>query len=139
MAHTMSSQPLEPSTMLNNHVKATANLASKLSRVQVSRCSLPDSLTIDDIYSGSSRTRIDTIPPDLQLPLLFTNHNTLYLTHRFAHKATTQSEYDMVRALWYWGISTHHSFSMANENIRYNIILMLLLLARSDLQVFCRP
>jgi len=133
----MASPPREFDTVLSKHTKATANLAAKLSRVRVGGLIRP---SIDDIYGTSSLTRVPTIPPDLPLSFVFTNHNSLYaLKLCIPSGVTTRADFDMLRALWYWRICPSHTFSMLERGPRYNVVLMVLVLARPDLQVLCKP
>jgi hypothetical protein len=118
---------------------ASANLPAKLNRVRIPRRFFPEGLSIDDIYSSSSRTRPPQIPKELQLPFIFTHHNSLFRANRFARKPATQLEYDIVRALWYWSISRHHCFAHTYDHVRFNIAVIAVVLSRPDAQHLVRP
>jgi hypothetical protein len=119
--------------------KAISNLAAKLRRVHISGHYLPKDLNVDDIYSASSRTRAPLVPADLQLPYILADHNAIYRMNRLAFLPTTEKEFKLVRALYFWSMSQNHAFTVTAARIRYNVFLMLLVLSRPDLQQYTKP
>jgi len=126
--------------VLAAHTQASTNLRLKLPRVRRVRRFFGDGLSIDDIYSRSLRTRITGIPSELQLPFIFANSNALYRANHFSRpNPATQLEFDIIRAQWYWGIDFNHAFTTELDRIRYNLALMLLVVARPELQQHMKP
>jgi hypothetical protein len=137
----MASHGHDSESVLAKHTTAVGNLATKQSTIRMFSFGFRrEPLNVDDIYSGSSRTRVPKVPADLQLPFVFANHNALYRANRTARPGvTTQLDFDVLRALWYWNIARIHTFSVCDYVSQANIILMLLMLARPDLQTLCKP
>jgi hypothetical protein len=137
---TMASQSTTSDAALQElHAKATSNVAAKLDRVPIPRRFLPDGLTIDDIYSHSAHTRVPIVPRDLQLPFLFANHNALSRLNRFASLPSTEHDFNNIRALFFWGLDRNHAFGSRYKCMRYNMVLMLLVFARPELQQYIKP
>jgi hypothetical protein len=112
------------------HLKAQANLVEKLSILHPRAMPLKPSLST--IYDESNKyidkdsaTYAQNIPHTLQLPFIFTHYNDIINTNRKALKSSVQSP-DVSRAIWYWGIDPTHSFFKDHEQMRYNIILIIL-------------
>jgi hypothetical protein len=135
----MATKPPPPSTLLPLHAKAVTKLTTKTTRVRFPRPHGLPTLNIDDIYASSSQTRVSSCLPDLDLAFLFAHHNTLYRLYLFAYpKPSTKEDFDVARAIWFWGIGKWHNFMGNRDSVRLNIIMMLLLLARPELQRFFR-
>lgn len=135
---------MEPKTLAspsaaNLNETASANLSLKLDRVRIPRRFFPEGLAINDIYSNSSRTRIPQIPKELQLPFIFANHTSLFRANHSARKPTTQLEYDIDRALWYWSLSRQRSLSFSLNQVRFNVALIVVVLSRLDAQHLVKP
>jgi hypothetical protein len=135
---------MEPDTQAYTSVDdlnaiASTNLSAKLSHVRIPRRCFPEGLSINEIYSSSSRTRTPRISKELQLPFIFAHHNSLFRANRFARKPATQLEYNVVRALWYWSVSRHHSFAHTYKHVRLNIAVIAVVLSRPDAQHLVSP
>ncbi|KAH7093713.1 hypothetical protein FB567DRAFT_178804 [Paraphoma chrysanthemicola] len=137
-----SQQDTTDEALLALHEKASANLAAKLERVRLPRHIVRD-LSIDDIYSGAASLHTPLVPADVQLPYIFSNHNALYANRRILPHPTTPAQLQLIRAQWFWGFDYRHNFCPANIGsrigIRYNIMLMLLMLVHPELQTLCEP
>jgi hypothetical protein len=112
------------------HLKAQANLVKKLSILHPQ--AMPLKPLLSTIYNESNKyidkdsaTYAQNIPHNLQLPFIFTYYNNIINANRTALKSSVQSP-DVSRAIWYWGIDPTHSFFKDHEQIRYNIILLIL-------------
>lgn len=67
-----------------------------------------------------------TIPSYIALPFFLTNYDTIAADNFLAHP---DKPFETCRAIWYYNIDRLHSFSRFYDNIRYNVILMVILWA----------
>jgi hypothetical protein len=129
-------------TLRDRHDTPSPILSAKLRRVHMPASVLfrNGRLTINDVYSASSKTYNSLIPADLQLPFIFTHHNDIYATKGTARpEPATDTERNIMRAEWYWCLDRTHSFTQYHGSVRINLVFMLLTLADPRMRQYCHP
>ena len=110
--------------------KAKAYLAIKMDKVPSRVISKP---TIEQLLTGASLPFKKSMPDDLRLEFLFEHYDLLKASDFRVQKG--KQHFDISRLLFYFQIDSTHSFSSSFDQIRYNLVLMVLLICSPDAAV----
>jgi hypothetical protein len=107
---------------LDLHAQAIHQLSRKLSRIPAYIFPSGRKPTISDIYTANaSAIFVPNIPPDLQLPFIFTYYSKLASANFTVSPSLGATPIN--HALWYWALDQTHSFSRKHRQMRYNILM----------------
>jgi hypothetical protein len=119
------SAPLTPAEL---HERAKTNLAiktAKLSPFVLAKRTIPNIL---DIYTNRTKTETDGIPAEFPLAYFFKQYHRMFRLG-FHITPIAGGNFDMLRAMWYYGVDDTHSFTSRHLQVRLNIILMVFVMA----------
>ncbi|KAH7093555.1 hypothetical protein FB567DRAFT_587984 [Paraphoma chrysanthemicola] len=89
------------------------------------------------IYFDQRHTKFPTVPVDLQLEWYLENYVAM-AQEGFVAKQEGQNP-KITRAIWFYGVDDHHSFSRQKRAVRANLLGMAYVMANKFPRTICNP